>query len=206
MTGGERHWDRVWRERDPTEVSWYRSDPETSLRFIEATGPPAGARVLDVGGGATTLAAALLERGYRPAVLDVSAEGLDRARASLGDRAAEVEWIRADVTDFEPPHRWDVWHDRAVLHFLVEEADRRAYRRTLLRALEPAGAAVIATFAPQGPTRCSGLPVRRYGIEDLGALLAPDLEAEAWEIEEHVTPSGAVQPFLVARFREVGGG
>lgn len=206
MTGGEAHWDRVWRERDPTEVSWYRPDPETSIRFVEAADPPELARILDVGGGATTLAGALLERGYRPSVLDVSAEGLARARARLGQRAAEVEWIHADVTAFEPSHRWDVWHDRAALHFLVEETDRKAYRRALLRALEPGGAAVIATFAPEGPSRCSGLPVRRYGIEDLAEWLGPELEAEGWEVEEHVTPSGATQPFLVVRLRHVDGG
>jgi len=198
------HWDRVWREREPTEVSWYRPRPGTSLGFIDAADLPAGARVLDVGGGATTLAGALLERGFRPAVLDVSREGLERARTGLGQRASEVEWIRADVTRFEPPHLWDAWHDRAVLHFLVEEKDRQAYRRALLRALEPGGVAVIATFGPEGPDRCSGLPVRRYGIEDLATWLAPEATAEAWTTEDHVTPSGSTQQFLVARFRTAG--
>lgn len=205
MTRRKEHWDRVWREREPTGVSWYRPEPGTSLAFIEEADPPAGARVLDVGGGVTTLAGALLERGFRPAVLDISREGLERARARLGERADEVEWIRADVTRFDPPRRWDVWHDRAVLHFLVEEVDREAYRRALLRALESGGVAVIATFAPEGPDRCSGLPVRRYGIEDLATWLAPELAAEAWTTEDHVTPSGSTQQFLVARFRVVDG-
>lgn len=204
MTGRKNHWDRVWRGREPTEVSWYRPDPGISLRFIEAADPPAGARILDVGGGATTLAGALLDRGFRPAVLDLSREGLEGARARLGERAAEVEWIHADVAGFDPPHRWDVWHDRAVLHFLIEEEDREAYRRALLSALEPGGVAVIATFGPEGPDRCSGLPVRRYGFEDLAAWLAPELVAEGWTTEDHVTPSGTTQQFLVARFRAAG--
>jgi trans-aconitate methyltransferase len=198
-----RHWDRIWRERDPTRLSWYQARPETSLAFIERTGVPRGAQVLDVGGGASSLVEHLLERGYRPGVLDVSEEALARSRARMGPRAAEVEWFHADVTRWDPPHQWDLWHDRAVLHFLTDEADRQAYRATLLRALRPAGQAVIAEFGPEGPQSCSGLEVRRYSAEELEALLGPEFQLEEQATEEHRTPSGGVQRFLVCRLRRV---
>ena len=194
-----RHWDRVWREREPTGVSWYQPKPGMSFRLIEAAGLPAGASVLDVGGGTSTLVDRLLDLGYRPGVLDVSEEGLARARARLGIRAAQVEWFHADVTRWDPPHTWDLWHDRAVLHFLTAETERLAYRSTLLRALRPGGSAVIAEFGPEGPTVCSGLPIYRWSAEDLEAFLGPELRIEERTTEEHVTPSGLVQQFLVCR-------
>jgi trans-aconitate methyltransferase len=196
-----RHWDRIWRESDPTRLSWYQVRPETSLAFIERAAVPQGAQVLDVGGGASSLVEHLLARGYRPGALDVSEEALARSRARLGPRAAEVEWLHADVTRWDPPHQWDLWHDRAVLHFLTDEADRHAYRATLLRALRPGGQAVIAEFGPEGPQSCSGLEVRRYSAEELEDLLGPELRLEEWASEEHLTPSGGVQRFLVCRLR-----
>lgn len=200
-----RHWDRVWRERKPDRVSWHQPRPGLSLQLIESADLPSGSRVLDVGGGASTLVDRLLDSGYRPGVLDVSDEGLARARARLGSRAEEVEWYHADVTRWDPTHPWDLWHDRAALHFLTDEADRRAYRATLLRALRPGGHAVIAVFGPEGPTTCSGLPVRRWSAEDLEAFLGPELGIEEQASEEHVTPSGGVQQFLVCRLRRAAG-
>ena len=198
-----RHWDRIWRESDPTRLSWFQPRPETSLAHIRRAGLPSGAQVLDVGGGASTLVDHLLDLGYRPGVLDVSEEALARSRARLGPRAAQVEWFHADVTRWVPPHQWDLWHDRAALHFLTDEADRRAYRATLLRALRPGGQAVIAEFGPEGPPTCSGLEVRRYSAEDLEALLEPELRLEERAMEEHLSPSGRAQRFLVARLRRV---
>jgi SAM-dependent methyltransferase len=198
-----RHWDQVWREREPTRVSWHQPRPGLSLRLIETAGLSAGSRVLDVGGGASTLVDRLLDVGYRPGVLDVSDEGLARARARLGTRASQVEWFHADVTRWDPPHPWDLWHDRATLHFLTEEAERQAYRVTLLRALRPGGYAVIAEFGPEGPTTCSGLPVRRWSAEDLEAFLGPELGIEERAAEEHVTPAGGLQQFLVTRLRRM---
>ena len=194
-----RYWDRVWREREPTRVSWHQPQPGLSLRLIETAGLTAGSRILDVGGGASTLVDRLLDLGYRPGVLDVSDEGLARARARLGTRAPQVEWFHADVTRWNPPHAWDLWHDRATLHFLTNEADRQAYRATLLRALRPGGYAVIAEFDPEGPTTCSGLPVHRWSAEDLEAFLGPELGIEERATEEHVTPAGGLQQFLVSR-------
>lgn len=196
------HWERVHRARDPGSVSWYQPRPETSLRLIGRAGLAAGSRVLDVGAGASTLVDHLLDLGYRPTVLDVSEAALERVRRRLGDRAGEVEWVRADVTRWRPPGpRWDLWHDRATFHFLIDESDRRAYRETLLAALRPGGHAVIATFGPDGPDRCSGLPVRRHSADDLGAFLAPDFRLEEWTAEDHHTPSGTLQRFLFARLR-----
>jgi SAM-dependent methyltransferase len=170
-----------------------------SLRLIETAGLPAGARVLDVGGGASTVVDRLLDLGYRPGVLDVAEQALARTRARLGNRAEQVEWFPADVTRWEPPHPWDLWHDRAVLHFLTAESERRAYRATLLRALRPGGFAVVAEFGPEGPTMCSGLPVHRWSAEELEAFLGPELRIEEQATEEHGTPSGGVQQFLVCR-------
>lgn len=202
-SAGERagHWDLVWREREATRVSWYQPRPGLSLRLIETAGLLEGSRVLDVGGGASTLVERLLDLGYRPGVLDVSDEGLARSLARLGARATQVEWFQADVTRWNPPHRWDLWHDRATLHFLTDERDRKAYRATLLRALRPGGYAVVAEFGPEGPTTCSGLPVHRWSAEELEAFLEPELGIEERATEEHVTPSGAAQQFVVCRFR-----
>jgi SAM-dependent methyltransferase len=198
-----RHWDRIWRERDPTQLSWYQPQPRTSLEFIHRAGVSAGAQVLDVGGGRSSLVEHLLELGYRPGVLDVSEEALARSHERLGQRAAEVEWFHADVTRWDPPHQWDLWHDRAVLHFLTDEAERHAYRATLLRALRPGGQAVIAEFGLEGPPSCSGLDVHRYSAEELEALLGPELRLEERATEEHLTPSGRVQRFLVCRLRRL---
>jgi SAM-dependent methyltransferase len=195
------HWDRVWAQKDPTEVSWFQPRLETPLRLIWEAGLPPGARVLDVGGGVSTLVDSLLELGYRPGVLDISARAIQRVRGRLGKQADEVEWFVGDVTSFISPHPWDLWHDRAVLHFLIEEPDRGAYRSTLLRALSDEGCAVISTFGPAGPTHCSGLPVRRYSARDLADFLGPELSLEASIVGDHVTPSGRVQQFVGCRLR-----
>ena len=199
----ERHWDRIWRESDPTRVSWYQPRPETSLAFIRRARLASGAQVLDVGGGASALVEHLLGLGYKPGVLDVSEAALARSRARLSPRSPQVEWFHSDVTQWDPPHWWDLWHDRAVLHFLIDEADRRAYRATLHRALRTGGQAVIAEFGPEGPTSCSGLEVRRYSAEELEDFLGPEFRLEEQATEEHHTPSGGVQSFLLCRFRRV---
>ena len=188
------HWDGRYRGGGPTAVSWYEAHVSVSLELISALGVGPDAAVLDVGGGASPLVDDLLARGHRDvAVLDVSAVGLDAARARLGDPAG-VTWVVHDLLTWSPPRRWDVWHDRAVLHFLVDDGDRASYAALLRQALHPGGAVVIGTFAPDGPTHCSGLPVRRYAPADLGELLGEvDVVAERREV--HRTPGGADQPF-----------
>ena len=197
------HWEAVYADRSPSTLSWYQPRAELSMQLIaKAAITPAG-RIIDVGGGASVLAGDLLDAGYRDVtVLDISAAALAGARARLGERASEVTWVEADVIDAPlPVGRFDLWHDRAVFHFLIEPADRRAYVRALHRALRPGGHAIIATFAEDGPERCSGLPVRRYGPEQLRSQLGETFELVAHEREEHLTPGGAVQRFQYGLFR-----
>lgn len=204
----KQHWERVYAQRAPEQVSWYQPRPERSLALIEHAVQEAGARIIDVGGGASTLVDCLLERGFeQPAVLDLSAQAIARAQRRLGARARAVRWFEADVTAFEPPQQWDVWHDRAVFHFLTDEGDRRAYAAVLRRALAPAGQVVISTFGAQGPVRCSGLDVVRYSAESLAAALGPGLALREQALESHRTPAGATQEFLYCRFaREAANG
>jgi len=198
--GGKGHWEHVYEEREPDSVSWYQPVPAQSLSLIERAGLAAGAAVIDVGGGASTLVDHLLARGLKPAVLDIAAGAIARARSRLGDRARAVEWFEADVREFAPPHRFALWHDRAVFHFLTDASDRARYLQTLDRALAADGQVVLATFALDGPERCSGLPVARYNAESLAAELAPELVLLESCAEHHVTPAGAAQSFVYGRF------
>jgi len=155
-----RHWETVYTSKGDAELSWTQAEPAASLALIEEV-CPAG-RVIDVGGGTSLLAARLLDRGYAVTVLDISQAAIDRARQRLGARAGEVGWVVADVTAAPDLGTFDVWHDRAVFHFLTAPADRAAYAALLARTVPAGGHAVIATFALDGPEKCSGLEVRRY--------------------------------------------
>jgi SAM-dependent methyltransferase len=200
MDQRQAHWDSVYATRKADEVSWYQARPGVSLRLIERTGKGREASVIDVGGGASRLVDALLDEGYRRVtVLDVSPEALERSRARLGDRAARVTWTAADLTRWRPPATYDVWHDRAVFHFLVDPQDRKAYRTVLEAALPIGGEAVIGTFASDGPERCSGLPVARYEPGTLAAELGPGFRLVESTHEDHVTPAGKVQRFQFSR-------
>jgi len=191
------HWQRVYEEKDSQEVSWYRPHLDTSLEWIEASGVPTSARIIDVGGGAATLIDDLLERGFGSiTVLDVSTAALAVAKGRLGDRAAGVTWLAGDVTEIDlGDASYDLWHDRAVLHFLTDEDDRRKYARALRRALVPGGHAILAAFAPHGPEKCSDLPVRRHSTADFVDLVGEGFTLRAETVETHVTPSGNEQPF-----------
>jgi SAM-dependent methyltransferase len=194
------HWQDVYARRADDEVSWYQARPVASLELIARTGAGCGARIVDVGGGASRLVDALLDSGHaRVAVLDVAEAALARARARLGARAGRVEWIAADVRTWAPDGPFEVWHDRAAFHFLVRPEDRDAYRATLLRAIPAGGHAVVATFAPDGPDRCSGLPVMRWEPEALAAELGPTFRLVESLREDHVTPAGKVQRFQFSR-------
>lgn len=195
MTGT--HWEAFYQQNREDEVSWFQTAPETSLGMIEALDLDSDARILDVGGGASRLADGLLNAGYRHiTVLDITEEALQQSQTRLGERARLVEWIAADVTTFQPLSTWDVWHDRAVFHFLTTERARAGYRRTLERALQPRGHAIIATFGPRGPDHCSGLPVVRYDPERLATALGADFRLCHTELEQHTTPAGQQQEFL----------
>jgi len=191
------HWEEVYATRQATEVSWFQPVPEKSLQLIRATGVEHEQAILDAGGGASTLVDILLAEGFVDvSVLDISANALLKSQERLGEKAGEVTWIEADVTEFAPARRYDLWHDRAVFHFLVDVADRDRYIDVVRRSLGSGGNLVLATFGPQGPMRCSGLDICRYGIEQLTDLLGADFVLQSHELDEHRTPSGSVQQFL----------
>lgn len=202
MAGVREHWDQVYRERQADEVSWYQARPATSLSFIEASGIGVDAPVIDVGGGASRLVDCLLDRGFGDVtVLDVAPAALELARDRLGEAAARVDWIATDVTRFVPTRRYYLWHDRAVLHFLVDEEARAAYLAALRAALAPGGALVLGTFATGGPRRCSGLPVRQYDAPTLCAELGDEFELLDATRQIHRTPGDVEQLFAWFRLR-----
>ena len=192
------HWDGVYDAKDEAEVSWFEPAPRLSLDLIGRTNAPLDTAIIDIGGGLSRLADALVETGHSDVtVLDIS----EQAVRKRGERGGTVRGIVADITTWRPERRYRVWHDRAVLHFLIDESDRDAYRHALLAALESDGQAIIATFAPTGPERCSGLPVRRYGREDLAAFLGEAYEVVVSFEFDHVTPQQNIQRFHVGRLQ-----
>jgi SAM-dependent methyltransferase len=196
------HWENVYAAKGETQVSWFEQNPAVSLDLIEAAGLGAEAVVIDIGGGASHLVDALIERGQAGVtVLDLSANALDIVRARLGRRAAEVNWVVSDVTQWSPDRPYDLWHDRAAFHFLTDPADQRAYVDALGAALAPGGVAIIGTFAPDGPEKCSGLPVVRHDAKSLGLVLGSGFELTDTRRHEHQTPWGSVQRFQFSTFR-----
>lgn len=195
-TRREAHWDDVHRTRDPSAASWYERVPARSLAWVIDAAPDRRSAVIDVGAGTSLLVDGLLEAGYRDVtVLDVAPSALAEVRRRLGSAAAQVRFVAADVLRFRPDRTYDVWHDRAVFHFLVDEEDRARYRDSLRAALRAGGHAIVATFAPGGPERCSGLPTMRYDAAGLVAALGEGLSLVRHEEAIHVTPGGAAQPF-----------
>lgn len=196
MSEKQRHWEQVYATKPATEVSWYQREPRVSLDLITAGGSSSDA-VIDVGGGASTLVDGLLARGYtRVSVLDFAGAAIEAARDRLCARAAEVTWVASDVLAhvFEPLSI-DVWHDRAVFHFLTSAGDRRAYVEHVARAVKPGGRVIVATFAADGPTKCSGLDVCRYSPETLHAEFGARFRLQGRTFEDHVTPAGHLQRF-----------
>lgn len=207
MTDRQKHWEHVYTSKAATAVSWYQPEPSLSLRLIRDAGLDKDAALVDIGGGASTLVDALCKEGRSSiAVLDVSAVALAHARARLGEQAAQVEWYEADITAFNPPHAFDLWHDRAVFHFLTDEADRAAYVRTLKKTLLPGGQLIIMTSAIGGPKKCSGLDIVQYDAEKMSRELGPDFALQATGHEVHVTPAGGEQKFAWFRYVHQPGG
>ncbi|RFB93224.1 SAM-dependent methyltransferase [Rhizobium leguminosarum bv. trifolii] len=203
MTDAKReHWDAVYRTKAADSVSWYQPTPEPSLRALDALQLPVTASLIDVGGGASILVDRLVERGWSDlTVLDIAAPALDVAKARLRDEAARIAWMIEDVTMWRPGCQYDVWHDRAVFHFLTEPEQRLAYRRALEAGTAPGSVVIIATFAPDGPERCSGLPVERYDAAALAREFSAAFALQRDWREEHRTPGGGRQSFQWCVFR-----
>ena len=192
------HWERVYRTKQPNEVSWYRAHLDVSLSLIEQAAPSRDAHIIDVGGGESTLVDDLLARGYREiSILDVSSTALDVTKQRLGADADKVNWLCGDVTTFAlVRHRFDVWHDRAVFHFLTDAKDRVAYVRQVAHAVKPGGHIIVATFGPEGPTTCSGLNIVRYDPDGLHGEFGASFRLVKHHTELHRTPAGSIQQFI----------
>ena len=196
------HWENVYTRKGEREVSWFQESPAPSLELIAEVGAPPDAAIIDVGGGASRLVDNLIAKEFRNiTVLDLSASALEAAETRLGECSAKVHWIVADVTSWEPQQAYDIWHDRAAFHFLTEASDRAAYIARLGQALKIGGHAIIATFALDGPDRCSGLPVVRYDAASLGRVLGAGVELIRTKRHEHATPWGSPQVFQFSVFR-----
>jgi len=201
------HWEGVYTKKGENEVSWFQENPAPSLELIAHVGATPASAIIDVGGGASRLVDNLVDRGFEDVtVLDLSVAVLAAAKARLGSRAAQVQWIVADATVWEPVKAYDVWHDRAAFHFLTEECDRAAYVARLDRAIKVGGYIIIATFALDGPERCSGLPVVRYDPARLGEILGNSFQLIDTRHHTHATPWGSDQSFQFSVFRRMSGG
>ena len=196
------HWEGVYSTKGENEVSWFQENPTASIELITATGAGKHAAIIDIGGGASHLVDVLLQDGFRSlAVLDLSVAALEAAQKRIGPAAAEVEWIVADVTQWKPGRLFDVWHDRAAFHFLTQPDDRAAYLDCLRSGLRVGGQAIIATFALDGPEKCSGLPVQRYDSRGLAETIGSSFELIETRAEAHKTPWNSIQSFQFSRFQ-----
>jgi len=204
MNGLDRHahWENVYLTNSERAVGWFEETPAISLELIHATGVDTGASIIDVGGGASRLVDALIDQGYEAiTVLDLSEQALAASRARLGSKGRRVQWIAADVTTWEPPQRYDVWHDRAALHFLTDPKEQAAYAERVSRAVRVGGHVIVGTFAPDGPERCSGLPVVRHDATTLTTLLGSSFALIETRRHDHRTPTGTTQKYQFSRFR-----
>jgi ubiquinone/menaquinone biosynthesis C-methylase UbiE len=198
------HWENIYKTKTTTQVSWYQEHLQISLQLIEHTGVDRTAHIIDIGGGASTLADDLLRRDFKHiTVLDISSAALNASRARLGLRVIEVKWIEADITQVNLPHHYyDLWHDRAVFHFLTDTKDRQRYVEIVKHSLKPGGHVIIATFAPDGPPKCSGLDIVRYCPESLHDEFGNEFELIESVSEVHSTPSGVKQKFFYCYLRK----
>lgn len=196
------HWEQVYSTKLTQKLGWYEPHLQTSLSWIKGMNLAAGAPIIDVGGGASTLVDDLLEAGYRSVtVLDISEKAVSIVKARLGKRAELATWLEGDITLVDLPiHYFELWHDRAVFHFLTEQKQQRKYRENLLKALKPGGHLIVGTFALEAPAKCSGLPVQRYSPEQLENTLGGEFELKHHHKELHLTPGGVEQMYLYCQF------
>jgi 2-polyprenyl-3-methyl-5-hydroxy-6-metoxy-1,4-benzoquinol methylase len=201
MTDDQTHWNDTYSSKGDN-VSWYQPPSSRSLELIRSAAPMHNASIIDIGAGASRLADSLLTAGYTDVtLLDISEIALGRTRDRLGEAASKVRWIVANISQWKPSRTWDVWHDRAVFHFLIDHAAQDSYIAALKQATRPGSTAILSTFALTGPEKCSGLPVQRYSAETLSARMGSDFELVTQEAEQHHTPFGTTQDFIYAGFR-----
>jgi 2-polyprenyl-3-methyl-5-hydroxy-6-metoxy-1,4-benzoquinol methylase len=202
MNNKKDHWDKVYQQKQLSELSWYEPVPETSLQIINGFNLPKEAAIIDIGGGDSLLVDHLLELGFtNMTVLDISLASILRAKQRLGKRAANVNWIISDMLLLTAEKKYDLWHDRAAFHFLTDEADQQEYLDIVHRLLKPKGYLILSTFADDGPSQCSGLPVQRYGEGDLAGLFSKYFNRMRCFTKEHLTPFQTLQKFIFCSFQ-----
>jgi SAM-dependent methyltransferase len=201
VDGSTRHWDRAWDQRDPTATSWYQPLPTMSLTLIDVAAPGLDAGIVDVGGGASHLVDVLCGRGHSDlTVVDIASEALAHSQARLG-ASPEIAWVIADATTWQPARTFDLWHDRAVFHFLTDHTQRSSYVRAATQSIVPGGHLIIGTFALDGPSMCSGLPVQQYDAVSLAAQFEDGFDLVQSALDDHVTPTGGHQRFTFVVLR-----
>ena len=203
MESSKDHWNGIYREKPSTELSWYEPVPETSLSYVEDCRLDKSAAIIDVGGGDSFFTEFLLAKGYTDlTVLDISEKALQRVKQRLEERAEEIKWIVSDASEFQPQQHYDFWHDRASFHFLTGEQQVKNYLNVVNNALRPGGLLVIGTFSETGPERCSGLPVKRYSMQELQDVFRADFDVLGCKKSTHITGSGKSQDFLFCSFQK----
>lgn len=191
------HWDKIYTSKDHKEVSWYQESPSISLALLKQIGVAEDDAIIDIGAGASTLVDALIEQGYEDiSILDISDNALDIVKQRLADKADIPKYYTADVTEFSPARQFDVWHDRAVFHFLTQQSDKEKYVQRLSELLKPTGRAIIGTFSLNGPNQCSGLDIEQYDELMIAKLMGTQLELIDSCVDVHTTPGGATQEFM----------
>ncbi len=198
------HWEKIYESRQETDFSWFQPYPKTSIEFIKLFDLPKDARIIDIGGGDSHLVDALIELGYTNiSVLDISANAIERARKRLGSKAAMVQWIVCDITEFESDVMFDFWHDRAAFHFLTDDDQIAKYLSIVQKNLAPHGYLVLGTFSENGPNKCSGLDIHQYSVASMSAVFEKDFKRIKCIEENHSTPSHTVQNFVFCAFQKI---
>lgn len=197
------HWETIYQTKKLSEVSWYQPKPQTSLDFIQESNLDLDAKIIDVGGGDSFLVDHLLDLGYTDiSVLDISKNAINRAKERLGSRADQVKWIVSDISEFQPEESYDLWHDRAVFHFLTDQEEIAKYVQTLQQHLHPNGTFILGTFATDGPLKCSGIEITQYSPESMEALFSSSFKKIKCLKTQHPTPSNATQNFTFCLFKK----
>jgi 2-polyprenyl-3-methyl-5-hydroxy-6-metoxy-1,4-benzoquinol methylase len=204
MYDAKEHWEDIWTRKKSNEVSWYQQYPKTSIDLILSTNPSKDAKIIDVGGGDSNLTDKLLELGFKNiTVLDISAKALERSKERLGKKADSINWIYCDIREFDSQKRYDVWHDRALLHFLTDEQDMQKYVEMIRKHVNDKGHVIISSFSTRGPMMCSGLNTSQHSEESMKKLFFNGFEHIKSFEEEHKTPFGVIQIFTCNVFRKI---